>query len=423
MATRRKRDKTPALDGIRNASSASIIKAVLYGLVTLAAAWLVFSFSAANALVRYDPDWALKFWPDHGPALARKSDIDLSRVRSPKAAKLVLETSREALRHDPIDGRAMRVFAYANEVAGNRDIASAAMVMTETITRREFGAHIWLIEDAVRRNDIDDALRHYDIAMTTNIKGRSVLFPVLSQAIGDPDIAKAMGPIVRSDPVWLPQFLQSALDGSVPSDSIARVVVAAKGLPDGEEFRSIESQLLMRLFAEKKYSLLRPVVQTIDRLPKQTYTSIAFSPHNTDSRFAPVTWQFFADNEAGGQLRSLDGASQLLVYASATGGGMAAQKTLFLTPGRYRISFRQVHDPEYGALDDGASLLWQVRCATDDRELWRGGELPTLGQKVAADFTVPADCAVQRVAITVRPGLGGEGIGVNIADPRLTKLP
>lgn len=85
---------------------------------------------------------------------------------------------------------------------------------SERLSRRNLITQLWAIEDAVARDDVAGALRHYDIALRTAPRMAEVLFPVLKSASTDPAIRTGLIRTLSGKPLWAGDFIDYVSDNS-----------------------------------------------------------------------------------------------------------------------------------------------------------------------------------------------------------------
>ena len=174
-------------------------------------AWLSFIHAVANITWQQNPDMALRFVPDHPLALSRKADELFAEKQDPATLAKVEAMAKQSLRGGALNPVAIRLLGYVADVRGDQKKARELMLLSQKVSRRDFGTQLWLIEDAVARGDKKQALYHYDIALRTTPSSFPILLPTLVGALDDPEVRSGLAPYVKAAPGWLPSFLGEAI--------------------------------------------------------------------------------------------------------------------------------------------------------------------------------------------------------------------
>jgi hypothetical protein len=163
----RKRKGNPRFAALRAKSPYYWLKLVAILSITGYLAWLSFIHAVANITWQQNPDMALRFVPDHPLALSRKADELFAEKQDPATLAKVEAMAKQSLRGGALNPVAIRLLGYVADVRGDQKKARELMLLSQKVSRRDFGTQLWLIEDAVARGDKKQALYHYDIAMRT----------------------------------------------------------------------------------------------------------------------------------------------------------------------------------------------------------------------------------------------------------------
>lgn len=375
---------------------------------TLVVAYGAASSAAVNLMHTRAPEIALSIDGDDPVALIRKAQLDLAAGNvGTNGGDDLAATIRQSVAELPLNAPAFRLAGLAS--ATNADIPGvrAQMALSSRIERRDAAAQLWLIEDAVQRNDVAAALRHYDTALRISESTRPVLYPVLTDAMDSAVIRKRFLPYIETQPPWLESFLRFAVSNTDQPTAIAALAKEAGGFPEGFAYSSLDRELLSRLVANEDYREAIAHFRRIDGADAETVTTLALTADSTNERYTPVTWQPF----------SIEGIEPFVVATGAGGveieadlqsgfSGPVARKLMALRPGNYTLSAK-MRAEDFGMSDKAD---WRITCPGTERtaaiffkEVDFADEMP-----VAGSFTVPGDCAVQLVTVsaatTVRTG-------------------
>lgn len=365
--------------------------------------WIIVR-SYAPVLAERDPVLAHALAPGDGRLSASLAYQRLERNPSPAGQAEAEGLARAALERDPTRVSAVAALGLIAQLQGDIGRARRWFGYAEKLTRRDLPTELWLIENAVQRADVAAALRHYDIALRTNYGAGDLLFPVLAKASSDPQIARALVPVLAAKPAWSNDFLNflaTSRDNPIASSQLFVMLDHAGG--------AIEPAITNRLIAlmltkdpEAAWSFYAALHRGADRtrLRDPSFSGAANPP-------SPFDWTVL---DAEGLFGSIQRSGEFGVFAfnaSATVGGELLQQTMLLPVGRYRLEGRTRDLTQSGS----EAPYWSLKCLADGRELAR---VPmSQGADKAGRFvgglTVPADCRVQRLVLVVQPSAAVEG--------------
>lgn len=365
---------------------------LLLAVAVAAGGWVTVSRSLAQAVAVGSPALAHRLAPGDGrvtaavaASLAGAEASAADRRRSDGLARL-------ALRQDATAVLAASTLGVNADFRGDAARARRLFGYVRTLSRRDIGAHLWGIEDAVGRGDVAGALRSYDMALRVKPALSELLYPVLASASADPAIRAELIRTLAGKPSWTESFVSYAAAHGTDPDTTATLLLglrrAGVAVPPGAHAGAINALVARGLFdrAWAYYAAVRPgAVRNRSRDPR-------FSAVATPSRF---DWEPI--NEAATTSLS-NGAFDFAAPASV--GGPLLQQLQLLPPGRYRLSGHSqgIDQPAR------AAPYWTLRC-DGGRELGRV-DLPNSTEadgRFAATLDVPAGCPVQLLTLVARP--------------------
>ena len=328
---------------------------------------------------------------------AARAMIEQTRTR---AAALGAEGLAEAaLLRDPTNVDAIWVLAYVRGVQNRVNEARALIRYSDQLSRRDLPTRLWLIEERVQANDVNGALRNFDIALRTSSQAPTVLMPVLVSAAQDDNIARSLLVLLRTNPAWRQAFFERLVQGS---RSHSRAVYLMQGQLNasnvGDRFiaRAAFTRFLRENDPAQAYALYDVIAGVSPALRAAPVRDGGFD-RNGD--LPPFDWMLTADeNLAGMRQARPDVANNAALYVYSQGGrtGEIARQLLRLTPGRYQFSART------GNLPRGAEGQPSVRLECVSGAQLFGGIFRDMGGGQA--FTVPGNCPFQWLVI------GGGGV-------------
>ena len=367
------------------------IRAIALLAATLPLAWLAFANAVVGVARAGNPEMALRFNPTDPAALANAAGLALARPGGGGEARAEA-LARRSLEGQALNPHALSVLGFVEEARGNRDRARAYMRMAERLSRRDTGAQFWLIEDRIRQGDVAGAVAHYDVVMRASLPNRTLLFPILAEAMASPEIRRALVPYVRGNAPWLLHFMSSAVQAGPNPQFIAATILQSGGLPRGASAAEIEGRLLARLAQEGYFADLARFARSLPGVDRAVLTSADLSAATVEVPYAAIGWQRTQDAAisttviapAAGPERSIG------VFVAAGGQGLVARKLLLLAPGRYMLSSRAA--PIRG--DRGAGLRFELQCrkAAGSETIWRSAILAPVDAVRRMEVTIPAGC-------------------------------
>lgn len=395
---------------VRPGSRGVSLRAVVFGGLGILCAYMAFALAVSGVARHRSPQNALAFVPKEGIALATQADLAL--VNGVKASPLVMQRdARAALRNMPLNSKAVRLLAISMGLQGKDPLADRLLDQAANLTRRDLLTQVLLIEAAIRRDDLHDALKHFDIALRSSANAPQILFPRLSNGIANPEGRAALKPYIRAKSSWPLEFLYYAKDNRDDLAPLVDLVIETGGVADAVKQRAFDAALLEALFQKQNYADLKRLFGRIPGAKLELLTSAALNTADVSRRFGPAAWQPLDDAESGASPSGGKGApAALSIYANSGTTGPVAQKLLFLTPGRYRFAFR-VASIDRG---EGGSIGWQMHCLEPaaSQPFWR---MESLYRSTTSFVDVDATCRVQRLQIWASGGSGQTGMEADIS--------
>jgi len=373
-----------------------LVRGALAGAVALLAA-ISIQDTAAQVAARTNLQLAHMLDPGAGRIAGRLAErtfaAEMQAAPDSRAAKLALQ----ALRNDPTAVEAAATLALLAQLRGDQSRSDALFAYANTLSQRELRPQLWAIEQAVTRGDVEGALRHYDIALTTSRGAEDLLFPVLEKALREPLVRRTLLEKLASQPVWTRGFVNyAAITVSDPAATI-------------DFFRSGQSAGLPIQEAERTAIVNAVAARGQHNLAWSYYSSFrpqALRTHSRDAEFmgtqdnpAVFDWVLRYDT---GAIASLQGGEEggLLDFSAPPGSSGALVDQLQILPaGQYRLEGRSAGID----LADDERPYWLVTCASG-RELAR---IPVPnsdvnGGRFSGTVRVPAGCPVQTLSLIVR---------------------
>ena len=159
---------------------ARLVPALLFAIAT---GWLLVVVSGANIVREVRPDLALGMMPFDARAKAKSAErLSASPRATPAQLREARRLATEALDRDPTIASAWRTLGLVSTLRNRPGAAAGFFHTSERISRRDVPTQLWLIEEAVARNNIPAVLHHYDVALRTSRASHPLLLLILIAA-------------------------------------------------------------------------------------------------------------------------------------------------------------------------------------------------------------------------------------------------
>ena len=379
--------RTPAEWGLRCALAVTV---AFVGGVVIAQSLAQVTLANGDAATAY----GLAPW-DGRMSAALADKLTLSGDIGARAASL----AGTALRHDPTTVTAVTTLATSALVAGQPKLSDRLFAYAERLSRRDLATQLWAIQNAVARENIPDALRHYDIALRTTAKAPDLLFPILSQAITDAKIRIALVATLAQQPPWAASFISYIATAGSEPQAAAQLFAALRSarVPIAPTARS---QLVNTLVGRNSYDTAWAVYAAGH--PRANHRRSRDPDFSADiATPAAFDWTPIG---GPGVTTSIQRSGSGGLFDFATGpnvAGVLLQQLQLLPPGEYRLDGRSA------GLDQPAASRphWTLRCQVDSREFGRVVLANSAEQRgnFAGTFVVPSGCPAQLLALVAQP--------------------
>lgn len=360
--------------------------------------------SLADVIKENDPAGAHVLAPGNGKITALLAEKRLGDATARHSVSETMQLARLAVRQDPTAVQAVTTLGLQAMMQHNPTMARRLFTYSEHLSRRDLQTQIWAIEDAVTRENVADALRHYDIALRTSKRAPGLLFPILTKAIADTDVRTGLVAILAKRPVWGPEFVNYLANSNgspqVSARFLAQLQHAGVRAPD-DAVSAVINGLLTEHAADLAWRFYASVRPGVDR--RRSRNSQFSSDVATPSRF---DWTPINDAGINTSIQR-DGQNGIFEFAvpPSVGGTLLTQLQM-LPPGRYDLNGKSA-----GIDQNKRSLPFWILTCRDGRELGRV-EVPNSAQEggvFSGHMQVPADCPVQTLALVARSSDGVAG--------------
>lgn len=374
-------------------------------------------YTLASALVRTDPGRAHQMAPRDGLVAGALASKLFAANQKKDAQAEISKLARFALQQEPTAVEAVATLGLQSQVQGDAETARKLFSYSQTLSRRHLGTHLWAIEDAVARNDIPEALRHYDVALRTSKGAPEILFPVLTAAISERAVRYNVIKVLLGRPLWSLDFIRYvAAKAPEPSSAVIlleglrRVMVP---IPPEATAAMINSLIAAGDF-EKAWNFYSSARQGATRAGSR-------DPRFTAELAKPSVFDWVPVNDANisTSLQPRRDGGVFSFSAPATVGGILLRQRQLLPPGTYKIAgrTRDIEQP------DRSRPYWVLSCQSG-RELGRVAvpNSSAANGRFAGTFDVPADCPMQTLALVARPSDEIVGVAGQVEEVRLAPV-
>ncbi|WP_213979724.1 hypothetical protein [Sphingomonas sp. dw_22] len=352
------------------------------------------TFSAAQAARKTDPVLAYRLAPYDGRNTAAYAASIVRNNPTLEDGRRAGDLARRALRQDPTAVAALSTLGLIADLRGDRADARRMFASAQALSRRSPSTQLWLIEDAVTRGSVREALRQYDITLRVFPSLEGMLYPVLASASDDPEIRHELVRTLAGKPMWGVNFITfmagSDSDPQVTAALFVDLHRAGVAVPQAAVAGAVNALIAAGHF-DAAWSYYAATHPGADRRRSR-------DPRFLAQAEAPSQLDWIALNDGGLTTSIQGGLFDFSVPASV--GGPLLQQIQLLPPGTYRLIGHSIGLD----LPAGASPYWMLSCR-GGREI---GRIEMPNSSVAkgtftGTFSVPADCPSQLLLLNARP--------------------
>ena len=362
--------------------------------------WFVTAVTVAGVFRDKAPAWVLGIAPYDARANAQLARQALTGRQDAAALAGAEALTVAALRRDPTVVEAVTALSLTYALRRQLARAERGFAYAETLSRRDIGTQLWLIERNVQRNDIGGALAHFDTALRTSPQMASTLYPVMASASAEPAIAAELNRLLLTRPAWGRDFPLSLMASQGDPRALYTVT---RGLfrPSEDHEREQLGLLLRKLTALHAYDYAWRAYVAARPERRQSGGALWNGDFSREIGLPPFDWTFPENPAQVPERRPGPRGHVLALPAGLEETAEVARQLIRLAPGRYRVAAR------VGNVGGDAALRPQlaISCAgAAPRELARSDfpAAPETGAAMAVAFTVPAGCRYQWLSILVR---------------------
>lgn len=386
-------------------------------LLALVLGYVSVTHSLADLVKYRDPARAHVLAPGDGRVTALLAERTIADDAASNAQTSAVRLATLALYQDPTVVSAVATLGLAAGLRGDMPAARRLFGYSQMLSRRHLPTQLWVVEDAVARGDVREALQHYDIALRTSKSAPDLLFPILTTAISDPVVRSSLIMTLARRPPWALDFIIYAATNRNDPRATAALFLGMRQarlpVPEGAGARLVDRLIEAGAVstAWSYYKITHP--GTDPRRSRDPYFAANLqSPSRFD--WVPV--------DDGGSSSSMQRAGEHGIFdfaVPAGAGGTLLRQMQVLPAGAYRLEGR-------GSGIQGASNAlpyWSLVCA-DGRELGRVTMVNSSENEgtFAGRLDVPPTCSVQTLSLVAPSSSEAGGLTGQIVHAQLTPL-
>ena len=378
--------------------------------------WLAITVGISGIARAGNPELALWWSPRDARALSNLADRILMEKQNPATLVRAVALSKTAIRADPTDVVAIRILGLAQPETKQAPYFAYA----NKLSKRDLFTQLWLIENEVSKGNARGALVHYDAALRTSEYAPAILFPILSSATADAELAPEIAKALAKKPDWAIPFLYEAVNSAPSPDRLVSIFETVKKsgtvLP-----AQLTGVLTARTLRDYRFDLLRRAYFVGGGRDAAIGHNVTNGDFGREPQNLPFDWAFTGDEKIfAGRIASDTDANQFRMIVQASDGvaGEAVRQLLLLKPGQHRLSAQAGNIP---SLAD-ARIIWRVTCA-DKQETPIGDILVNASGNIATNFAVPSKaCDAQWLMLRLSSQTDRDDIDAWFDNVRITPL-
>jgi hypothetical protein len=399
---------TAAPDKISAIASKLLMVVVAFGLATV-----VVRFGVASATFDADGRTAMQWNAWDARSMARRA-IEIAQTNTTPtemATGRALATS--AIRRDPTIADSYSALGLIADRQGDPSTARKAFLFANRTSKRNLAAHLWLIQDAVARDDSYGALEHFDLALRSSDLAAPILFPVLVRATEEPRLIEPIVTVLKRQPDWARWYMGALINTGTATDNILKMLDMLRSSPIIAP-PSVYRDYAKRLVVQQDYRAALSAYALAQPSGKAPLVRNSDFRHRAED-VEPFGWVLTNETGFVAEIAQREEATgpALMINANADAGGTIARQLLVLPTGAYRLAGSWRGQP-----NDAESFSWRLICAGQSTDMARAPFMPD--GTIAVRFVVPPDnCPAQALELTVTPSRNAAGKSAMIKTVRI----
>jgi hypothetical protein len=313
--------------------------------------------------------------------------------------------AKQALRHDPLNARALRILAQLAEHAADDNRTEALMRAAADRSSQESLAFYWMMRQSYRHQDYAEAIRYADMLLRTRPRLSKHVFPMLGRMAEKAGANVELTRVLATDPPWRLQFFgelpNNVTDARTPLELLLSLHNTPSPPTDAETKSYLQALVKHGLYELAYYSWLQFLSpEQLTKTGRLFNGGFELTPSGL-----PFDWVF--ENGSGVNIKfperpdTKSGRALLIEFGPGrVNFARGISELVLLPPGTYRLQ------GEYKAdLTSERGLQWSVICAGATNPVGVG---PTMNgsdpswRSIDFSFTIPAaECPAQYITLAL----------------------
>lgn len=395
--------------------SVSQTYAIASAIIGLAIAWHAFTVTFDILFATRNPPLAQRV-TDPPRAAVRLWQIAAITDASKFADPAIVDAARETLAQSPLDAEVLRAWAFYEDRRGQTSKASVLANLSERVTRRDTLNQLLLVEQKAKLGDIESAMSHFGIALSSTSRGRDQIFAAMAPMLDVPAFRSVLSQRGTLEKEWAADFFRFALINQPgAANNVAEIILLAPRSAASDLIQKIGPDLFSFVAETGSAETTREIFALYPDAKRGLLTDPRLSARTVDPALGWLAWTAIEDGSAGVQLGTTasDGYGALAYTGPGESGTVVLRRALFLSAGSYRIS----DDRELVSGESPVAFRWSINC--HDGSAWR--QLPATQTDGTGNLNIPQDCPMQLVELKAYAARTDPGAEVQIENFSVTR--
>ncbi len=351
------------------------------------------------------PEIAITFKPLNGFAAESiasaqiKAAIIKNQGRFPDSVSQVnLGWAKRAFVAEPATPEAIAVLA----IDKSGTTAQRLMTYAFSLSRREQVVTGWMIADSEARQDVAAILSYYDTMLRTNSSSRSVILPIMANALSNQTFLEPFAELLSANPPWARFFWAQVVK---TPEAIGNAALLRERLYKENELTESyrDLGLISALVKNKMFAEAEKLYGLLSNMPTDQYL-VKNGSFEHQPKYPPLDWQLSSNGEYGAAIG--DGSLQLSAIRNS--GGLFARQLVKLPARTLEIEVQSTQ-----IISKDIDVYMNISCAeaTDVRQ--RTARFPLVSKSTRRKISNrSADCLYYWLDISGRALESGDGLDV-----------
>lgn len=329
----------------------------------------------------------------------------------------------ETVRTSALNAASLRALSMIAASNGHNGEARKLLDLAHKVSRRDILTELSLIESSVQTGDLRATTLYYDEALSTNYGIWSQLFPILQNAMDEPQIRDEVARFIAAGRSWTMPFLSYVVNSGRSPEPAALAILDARRGSRLVQLDELDAPMIRALAVARSYQTLSRYFLSISNAPKSALADISFNKETSNQQFAPITWAVSQDPDVEATIGT-DDESKRSVLEFSVGSGKSAiivEKIAFLPAGTYLMDTKaETTDVSAGAM---AQISVTCNSALTQKLVWQSNNLANARVlDVRSKFVVDQSCPVAGFTLKAAGGDSQVGLAMRLQSLNLSKI-